>query len=325
VEFISNWTPLTDVTIANFETSNNATISKRDRLFATAHAEPYGGIVELRKGIEACVAYVIKPEFQSTSTKIFAFRDPYGKATPIPLLVLPDGTVPVYIEQENSQPHTRSDSDDCGIDQDGQTLAAASLPYGRSLQVTENAIHLLGSATAHSMFPESRASELAAGSIIVLAAVSTDLHLLLTVVSSSEGFRLHGAIIESEVNSFLLEQISQPLSLEYDPTCIGIFRVETSAIITIGAADGALHVYEIRPDHIFVHLLTHRFPATSEDSSPVCESTVLLTNRSAYNNSPDLVLLCGLRDGGVQCLELEVTTDQKDGISERTPVDVFTG
>ncbi|KAL4810760.1 mono-functional DNA-alkylating methyl methanesulfonate N-term-domain-containing protein [Aspergillus unguis] len=307
VQRFMNWSPVTDSAIVKpSASSSNATENiAGDRLFVcSASTYGQGAVVELRHGVEAQIGLVVSLDELTGSRDIWILPDSANGGV-FMLTSDPVSTTALYLPADFNEEISAIDEADSGLDPYSPTLAAGYIEPGTLIQVTDRAI-LMG-ATINSV-PRSRC-DLASGQTVAAAAVHSAASLVVTAVRTHQEMHIHMRRVILTDTGVQLSDIAAPFSIDYEPVCMTIARLESAHFVFIGTGDGRVCVYLV--DGHFKLLLDQPITVDyDEDISLAVDSIAIIGNTKKPHNKT--ILLCGLRSGFLIIFDVTVNINHTE-------------
>jgi hypothetical protein len=307
-ERLPNWSPIMDLDIAQPTGAPGVPSSNRPSIYITSGRQPHGAVNELRIGCEAKVSLEadlsVADELYG-AYRLWALPDPFDSRSTYVFLTYPGATTTW---------HFSSDEEVTAVDIQAEchsaTLLAKLLHGNIMLQVTETSLTALlfladdGNPVAKVTAQIPNGSTVVAAdhddqSSAIVVALRTDSHVFLQLYSLDE--------------AGLFTTIAAPFQFPAyaDLTCLCLFRAHGKLFTLAGLRDGSLHLFGVHMLLGISTVATHSIGATtSTQSLPITESvTVLRTDDDEPTPSNHLVT-CGLRDGNLYTVELDLTGGQ---------------
>ncbi|KAF5860733.1 hypothetical protein ETB97_001174 [Aspergillus alliaceus] len=294
VQKFMSWTPVTDSVIVK-SLNQPSPLSEdvaSDRLFVcTASSFAQGAIVELRHGIEAQIGLVVSLEELSSTRDIWTMSTGTNGGV-IVLTSDPVSSLLLDLPADFDDEICAIDEADSGLDCGSQTLAAGCTDSGVIVQVTDKAIHL--GATTESIL--SSRFEYGHDQNIIVAAIDSPASLIVAAVRDQYGLRLHVKRLTPSGGQLNLSDVSDPLSINFEPVCISVETFDLGSLIFVGSDNGKIFLYNIDGESITFVSERPLDIAYSEDISKAIDS-VAIVHKAEEGSLKRFVLLCGLRSG----------------------------
>ena len=304
-DVISNWTPLMDM-IAVEGTRNKAAFfgpcatPGQMRFFAsTGRGSTHGTITEIRYGIRAIKKKTLNELHEHPGIDISQIWVLAGFNTGIfVLLSYPSHTSLIQIIESPDE----VDSTEYDIGEDARTIAAGMSAEGLIVQVTGHSV----TATV----PKADVKSLRRQERILAACVRRDRNndaqmALLMAIQMDHGMHLHQAYLGTEDGKIFYHAVGRPTPLDFEPVSVSLeyFGDETIAIVSTTVL--TLHVFRMDVRSNLVAIYEYAF----DGQFAICDSIAVLTMQS--NSSREHLILCGLRNGAVEVLSLNLKSRGK--------------
>ena len=319
IESIQNWSPIFDL-VCNL---NRRDLDRgRHSIVITSGRAPYGAITELRYGYEAKIGgYFLEQPELSSSTGLWNIehRSIHGVYL---ILSMPLQTSLLHISTDLSSVEVDFDDYNCGLDFANETIAAQNLSANNYVQITRKTITLLDLENESELFKRKFHEQIHPGSTISAALVELASGLIVTAIRTDDVHTLSLHKFTDSDDKVKLDEIGQTLNVRQEAICIASFEVRNRQYICVGTAAATVEIYCIDPNNGLVRILEHDITALSSAESHVkdldaiskiCESIVVLRYPCSEYSGPqdNIVIVCGLRNGYVYCLELESRGSQE--------------
>ena len=297
---ILNWAPIIDLTVSNRSRSIDESqspvastlgiIKSREQVFAgVGKGLRQGGVCEFRYGIPAI------------SRAELSLKD-LGSAGITALWALPvDKIVILVTDPERSYVFELSpDTDDSGgvsdvdlaaklgLDVGSRTVAAGRTVNGHIIQILERSIRI---STANGR--PSLIKELQENMIITAASIEGLIPCILIAVRFGDEYFLQLLVVDR-----LSLIIRFQISLSSEPSCILLQAVGDQLCAFVGSPDGFIRVFQTDGTQLSEHHFDGEFA--------ICDSIGLISKTADEGNN---LVLCGLRNGSLQILQLEHIND----------------
>lgn len=321
---ISDWTPTIDFVVAHV--SGDATgqlghagsmddsARTQKRIFApTGRGSNHGAITEVRFGIGATLLPDIV-EIERGLDQMWVLPDSSGAGIYF-LISYPTRTVTFTARPDDLM---QDEDDELQIDAETPTLAAALTDEGFIIQVTANTIR----ATKPGDSQRGLAINLKNEAILKATILRSENLgcLLLVAVKAAGKLSLRWAIIRTDEPEVSIQSLGQPHALETEPSCLSLHEIQGEAIALVGTLAENLLIFK-RNGSSLQQVHEHAF----EGDYPICNSIAMI------QNALRVWLVCGLRNGAVQTLLLNVAgngrltfVSQETVMMGNTPVSVIT-
>ncbi|KAF1992529.1 hypothetical protein K402DRAFT_8326 [Aulographum hederae CBS 113979] len=316
-----DWTPLMDVAITRMPATEPDALRQRSQIIATRGRQPQGGLTEMRIGYEAAVATTTPLDEPPNVTRLIALTSD-SEASLFLVVAFPDRTALILLNDEPRDSSLEiSYSHEYDMDLESTTLAAATLASGRALQITTKAIRILdrvqGQESEGQNFSpnQGRMLEVPASTTVTAAAVcvgptfsSLPGTSFAMTAQNAASHCLQLGEIRRNADGSEIEVLGEPSPINQTPTCISVSVVNTSCVIVLGTASGMVSLSHASPDLKLLPLLDKQIQPTSpQEPLPACESVLIL--QSQFGTIIEYLLVCGLRDGRLLTLEIELTLE----------------
>lgn len=312
IESISNWTPLTDLSVARL--SGVPMLSERDRcsILVANGSSPNGEISELRLGLESVVdhsfggmngctgMWVVDSGSQITEIDGASARQHYATL----VVTMPPETLVIQIlrTQCDNRGHMSGawedgdwrvkqipDEDelcDDGVMRDVETITACAWSEEFAVQITRDEIRFLRRPGLH------HCDSITFANPLLLAACKPGLPFVAVAFRESGNSYLDMLQLSPDGNFIKADSGDTRLQLDHDPTCVEMFEIQSAVCIFVSTF--GLNTYLLRVDdngklHSVMEGSMHN--ATPDNTRMVIDGAALL---SAGEN---LVLVCATRSG----------------------------
>ncbi|KAL5113983.1 hypothetical protein ACEQ8H_008129 [Pleosporales sp. CAS-2024a] len=265
VDTISNWTPLTDLSVARPAGSSALHEHDRSSIFVANGSSPHGEISELRQGLQSLVdhsfsgmtgctgLWVLDHGCQTVQLDGKAARQYYA----IFAVTMPPETLVIHISR--NQQHVRgeywgawedgvwrveqipNDSQplDDGIMRDMETITACPWTDDFAIQITRSEIRVLNRSNLH------QNNSMVCASPLLLAACKPGSPFVAIAFRESGSAYLQIVPIsqDGQIADALLQSARMPL--DHDPTCIEIFQVNGITFVLVGTFGSSMHILRL--------------------------------------------------------------------------------
>lgn len=341
-----NWSPINDFAVANVPidwqnagiaaTANNASKGQQ-RLFACSGRGEHGAISEIRYGVEASskISTVdLRDDLKNGVLGIWALHGFYGNIGEQDRQKerLKDATYvilshPLRTSVGLLEPDVDLIGDDMGLDLNSRTIAVGRTIGGLTIQITESSIRattlLLPVARNDKIFkeedtedgkpdksqfdaerPQSGYTYPFGDSRILAACIHTATENTIAVLATQRDEQFY-----LEFGSFATqyEPLDHRIPLHSQPSCLSLLETQNEILVLVGTLAGELEIY--LPGDIGSGLLTHATTIHHTFTGPfrICDSIATVARGTKKGVQP--LLVCGLRDGTVETLDLSKGVD----------------
>jgi len=316
---IPNWTPTIDFVAAHVSgdaTSQSGHTESMDgpartqkRIFApTGRGSIHGAITEVRFGIDASLLPDIV-EIESGLDQMWVLPEPSGTGIYF-LISYPTRTVTFTARPDDQM---QDEDEELQIDTEAPTLAAALTDDGFIVQVTATTIRV----TKPGKSQRGLAIDLENEAILkatILKSENLGCVLLVAVKTVGE-LSLRWAIIRTDEPEVFIQKLGQPYTLEAEPSCVSLQEIQGEVIAIVGTLAATLLVFKRN-----VSSLQQVHEHTFEGDYPICNSIAMVQNQ----NTLRFWLVCGLRNGIVQTLLLDISNMASNGQLTLAPQETVT-
>ena len=304
---IPNWAPSMDFVtaavippeaLASERTSPNMDVGPlRDRLFAGAgRGCIHGAVAELRFGLQARMGTAFDVG-ESGIFRLWTLPDVNGMGLYF-LLAHSSQSLLLHLSVDTSTV-TNEHDESTGLDLGSSTLAAGATPGGLILQVTERSIRATTVATEDARFIWNSEGK------IVAAAIEGETSSILTAVRTQDVIMVHmRRMAVSDTAAVILTEVGRPLTLQSEPTCLAVEKVEGTSFVFLGTAACTLQIFRMSLASGLTPLLEQALaPELGPGMFAVCESLTTATSEDGT------MLVCGLRNGSLQVFHVVLDPD----------------
>lgn len=315
IESISNWTPLTDLSVTRLLDSRGLLQRERSAIFVATGNSPHGEIAELRHGVQASIDHFFGGMTGCTELSILDFgslmteydgrqqKEHYATLA----ITLPLETIVVRVVR--TQPESRGPysgtwetktwstyqvpSNDIptedGIMRDEETISACHWSDRYSVQITRQGARIL-------LRPSLRqhANSITFDSPLLLAASASGIPF--SAVTYREAGSIYLEILPISTSASLERAKETRIQLAHDPTCIEIMELNGKAYVFVSVRESEITLFKVEDRRPPVCML-------SVASKQFCESAVVLLS------SGQPMLVCATRDGCLLNTLLTIHTD----------------
>ena len=313
IEYIQNWSPIFDL-VSNL---NRVGMDRgRRNIFITSGRAPYGAITELQYGYEAKIGgyFLEQPElFNSTGLWSIELKSMHGVYL---MLAMPLQTSLLHISTDLSSVDVDFDEYNCGLDFANETIAAQDLSINDYVQITRKTIILLDMESENGTLERKFHRQIHPESTISAALVERVSGLIVTAMRTDDVHTLSLHRFTDSNDQIQLDEIGQVLPIRREAICMASFDIRNHQYICVGTAAVTIEIYHIDPQTGLTPIMEHDIIMLSSAEnhvngldavSRICETIVVLRHRSECNELQDnTVIVCGLRNGYIYCLELEL-------------------
>jgi hypothetical protein len=325
VESISNWTPLTDISVTQLASPRAPDEHQRSAIFVANGNSPCGEISELRHGMQAIVddsfsgingcagIWVVDHGSQMAEIEGTKKRQHYATFA----ITLPPETLVIRVVRTQPESHAdfsgawehgtwdvfQTPIDDGPIEdgllRDGETISACPWSEELSIQITRQEARILHRRTLPLV------DALTFNSPLLLATTRTECPFVavafrdngcayLEMIQISDGSTFH------RTGNFRHE-------LSNDPTCIEILDIGGFPYVFVSTFDSKLLLFKFRYSQFTLVMESSWENITPGSSHKICESAAYLTS------GKQAVLVCAMRDGSLLSAQLDVKQVEQFG------------
>ena len=327
----------------------NNTPKGQQRLFACSGKGRHGAISEIRYGVEASKkidTVVDRNDFINGMLGIWALHGFYGNAveherpdkhlSDVTLIILSHPTrtclLQLWLKQDSDPGENEAgllDADvnllgqDLGLDLNSRTIAVGRTARGLTIQITENSIRatllplpievpdsgIKKEDTEDRKPDKNQRSQprylYSVEDSHILAACIHTINMNTIIVLAAE----RAGQFSLEFGTFAkgYQPLDQNISLQAQPSCLSLLAIENELLVLVGTTAGALEVYPL--DDVVSGLLNNATTIRHAFARPfgICDS--IATMARVTTNGAQPLLVCGLRDGTVETIELSKGAD----------------
>lgn len=303
---LTNWGPIADLVMEPQGSPNDPQrTAKRKGIFAAVGRQPYGGVAELRHGIEARIGTTLEDDTLSGAIRMWPMHDKSQKGLFF-LISFPNRTQVLRLYTDGTEPEYLEEGACSALDLDHETIVLERLGDGSVLQITDSAVCLAQPTVSeqpfhelykHTCMPEQKILAAAADvkSHVFATAVRTHAQVVLSVMSMADSGNL---------------KVTGTIVLEDDPSCMAIHALRNCVYVFVGTAKGLLKLIYQADDGSLNHVSSYNLGGTEFDAvRHACESIAVLHNATASILNRAYRVLCGLRNGKLHVLEMFVRSD----------------
>jgi hypothetical protein len=311
VESISNWTPLTDISVTRLPGVRTPYERNRDSIFVSNGASPHGEISELRYGVQASVensfggmngcvglwAIDHGSQVVDDGTRTQRHYATFAVTLPLETVLIrmvhtqdnvradfsgawEDGT------WEEEQIHIGDESVHDGVMRDTETISACAWDDDFAIQITRNEIRSLSRPTLHGIH------SIAYDCSLLRATCKPGFPFIAVAFRESGNIYLEMAQVSDDG---MLAKASSPkarMRLDYDPTCIELFEIADCSYVFVSTFNLKIFMLRVEENGTLVAMVEDTLQSAAIDGTRMLlESAVLLSTR----NGP--VLVCATRNG----------------------------
>ena len=335
-DIIPNWTPINDFAVANVPidrqnagiaaAANNA-LRGQQRLFACSGRGKHGAISEMRYGVEArkkMGTVGLGDELKNGVLGIWALHGFYGNMGKDVTYIILSHAQRTYLLRLTLEKDPELVSDDVGLDSNARTIAAGCTTRGLTIQITETSIRATSLPLPNdkkikeedsedrkpdqSRFDAEGSQQRYAypfrDSRVLAACIHTVTDNIIAVLATQRDGRFY---LEFGNFTTAYQPLDQRISLQAQPSCLSVLEIEGEVLVLVGTLAGKLEVYlpgDIASGHLTPAKTIHH---TFAGPFGICDS--IATIARATNERVQPLLVCGLRDGTVENLNLSKRGD----------------
>lgn len=325
VESVPNWTPVTDLFVANLSGARAPNERDRPAIFVANGNTPHGGISELRFGLQASVDGSFSGIKGCTGLWIVDYGSQIvqvqGKSAVqhyvLFLMTLPPESLLIRVIRTQPESHgdfpgawedgiwdvtqmpTEDEPAEDAVSRDDETISACLWSEHFVLQVTRKDARILHRTTLN------LSNTASFGSPLLLAASSP--YFPFVAVTFRDNGKTCLEIIHVLPDGKFAHDMHKPRrELGVDATCLELFEVAGSPYVFIGTLDSKIALFRISIEGELCIMLESTLSQTLTDMSRmVCESAVLLVNGEHH------LLVCATRDGFLLSSPLRIPIESK--------------
>ncbi|KAF2456146.1 mono-functional DNA-alkylating methyl methanesulfonate N-term-domain-containing protein, partial [Lineolata rhizophorae] len=304
IELFPNWTPVLDFAVPKRLGTKNST-AHDSSLFVTSGRDPYGAISELRRGLQARLGIEYFDESFSTATDMWTIPDCDGNGL---FVILPTAirTNVFHIQIDDFALSSASEHYNCALRLEDPTIALSALGWGYLVQVTPKTIAIHRASNDDVLLEQYCYQDLPEDVTCVAATVEPDLSLLATALRKGDEVQVQLGKLEVNSKGAELGEAGEPFSLPEDPTCMGIFHLQTGPYLYAGLTNGLVLMWKILDDRSLQLAIDQTFETSAiPEVDDICETMCLLRSESfAEDSEHEHLMLCGLRNGRILAVPL---------------------
>jgi hypothetical protein len=303
-ERLPNWSPIMDLDVAQPSGPPGVTSSNRPSIFITSGRQPHGAVTELRIGCEAKVsleADVSVADELAGAYGLWAFPDPFDSYSTYIFLSYPGATTTWHFSSEQEVTPV-----DIKAECNSATLLASMVKEKIILQVTETSLATLPFLASDGTAVEGSRAELPVGSTVVGADFDERFLAVVVAIRTDDQVKLCLYYL-TDSGSITAVDISFAFTSNADLTCLCLFAANEKLFAIAGLRDGSLHLFQVNRESGLSRLAVHDIGAVaSTQAHPIGESIMVLMAYGDGINSSSYLVTCGLRDGNLYTVELNV-------------------
>jgi hypothetical protein len=299
---LPNWASSIDMVVSKLPQSHSRSSRTRDAVIVTSGREPYGNITELRNGLEARAATYFELEALKGTTGAWVLPN-ISTGSVLMLLSTPASTRVIDFSPDLGEVDVLDEHDTTVMALDQRTIVAAMLDNGHLVQISERSICTTANLTAN--FEDRSRWEADDGKSIIAATIEPSLNCAM-IIRRGDGyseivvFRHHALTTDQESDDSVdgLHQLPDSGKLREEPLCLATTVYQERIVGVFATVEGNLELFKL--DHgtsSKVAILDSL--RIVEDKQSLCDHVVLLQAPSASDASHGLLAVCGLRDGRV--------------------------
>ena len=321
LELIPNWAPTADLMLSKVPRSVEEHERTRCGIFTTSGRSPYGGISELRHGLDARLGVVFESEEFSSVTGMW----------PLPIrtvnglffiLSFPLRSALLHLSGNASDMEPNYDEANCGIHFASETLLASVIPGDKIVQICRRSIAIVsprkvGSEDDRMTLQRECFESMPLNVTISAAAVEADSGVILTAFRDDVENSYQLAQLIADIDGARVIKVGNAADLAQEGTCVWLSRMEGELVAFVGTMNGKVQIFQIDEKQGLIPLIDHIIFSqefqTSETPRPLagspipCESVVIL--RAPQTKDPtrtEYIMVCGLRNGNLYTVELNL-------------------
>lgn len=295
IEFIPNWSSITDVISATQLHANRHQSAHTDSVLVTCGRQPYGVVTEIRRGLEGRISAAISLGILSGIVDIWAVPD-RSMGSIVVVLSSPLTTRLLRIDGDCEDLVDIDDS--TAFDLTKPTLMAGITSSGQLVQVTSHGFCVTGSIRGN--FEDTIRKHSDSSATILAAVLLGDENILITVDSDDSECNICCYTLSSVDNEPGIN-LRASTRLGCNAICVAAVKGDDGILAFAATVDGTIDVmFSNGTDHTSV-VHTAELPKSSaaSDASSVCDSIAILQAKPDQELSDALLLVCGLRDGRI--------------------------
>jgi hypothetical protein len=297
-EHVHNWATVTDMVAAGQRRIDGPASRDAESILVTSGRHPYGSITELRKGLEARLLAYTEIDDLKTFTDIWALPDPSGSIMIV--LSSPSATKFFAIAPDEGLEEI---ADTSTVDTDNRTLAIDFLAEGWMAQVSAQKLCLTNKSNATSW-----QRNVGDGPQSLVAATFERRSLaLVTIERGGETHEVHCTWLRSLQTG--KSDLTSTFPLSREPINVAASTVATGLLAGVSTADGGVTiiVFQDALNHPISHSIMIPFTG---DQANICDSLTFFQRPVPDDAAPEILLLCGLRDGRMITYGIHLGSDQ---------------
>ncbi|KXT14232.1 hypothetical protein AC579_7541 [Pseudocercospora musae] len=296
IEVLPNWASVTDMVCTHVLHSGRSRNQDQDSILVTSGKQPFGNVTDIRRGVEARLSVFLELEGLRTVTDVWVLPDLSLGATII-VLSSPDSTrlLAAGADFESLEEIAYGSAFDSHL----RTLAAGLTSSGHLVQITERTI--CASTAAQTNFEDTSKHSLPEDhSIVASWVIPSD-----SVVVNAERQEGGHAIACYHITSTDTDRTIHPgptLRIPYEPLDITAVSYHGSILTLTATNDGKIAL---------VYFPQGSAPLCyAKDLSSASEDTAICDNVSILEANDQLLAVCGLRDGRVVGIEVDLDAEE---------------
>lgn len=312
VDSISNWTPLTDLSVAS--PSGGPMLQERDRhsIFVANGSSPHGEISELRRGLQSLIDHSFSGMTGCTGLWVVDHGsqtlDLDGRMTrqhyAILIITMPPETLLIRIVRTQSEirgdfsgawedgawkvdqiPNDDEPTED-GVMRDMETITACPWTEKLAIQITRDEVRILYRPNLQ------KSDSFSCTSSILLAACRPGFPFV--AITFRKSGRTYLEVLCISLDGHFVKTASQHsrFLLDHDPTCIELFKVDGTMCVLVGTFGSTIYFVKVdEKGNIHAMLEDTLRSAENDDVRMVLESASLLSTKDQQT------LVCATRNG----------------------------
>jgi hypothetical protein len=294
-ELVHNWASVTDMVAAGHRRVGRDPSRDAESILVTSGRHPFGSITELRKGLEARLLAFTEIDDLKTFTDIWALPDSSGSV--LVVLSSPSATKFFAIAPDES---IEEIADSSTFDTDNRTLAIDLLAEGWVAQLSTQKLCLTNKSDATSWQRDLKSRSL------VAATFECQTLALVTVERGGEAHEVRCTWLRSLQTG--KSDLTSSSSLACEPINVAASAVATGLLAGVSTTDGSVTIFVFQD--ALSPPISHRTQIPSSgDQTNICDSLAFFQRSIAEEADPEILLVCGLRDGRIITYGIHLDSD----------------
>jgi Mono-functional DNA-alkylating methyl methanesulfonate N-term len=300
-QILPNISPVHDMLTINSHDHNGSKAlrdpDRQERIFVcSGRGTGHTAVSEIRYGLEAQIGFTADYNDLSSVSQVWTLPDTEnGRLVFLISHAQYSTAMSLYLADLELEV---ADSESCrGIDLTTPTIAAAMLPGGLIVQITQAAVNV----TAFS--PNAPAISNSYPSRIVAAVIISKLRMLAMGFEGSTGFEIRLFRVSSNDSTIKVEQLGEAIETSQAPTALSSAENGPTQLLLVGTVSGLLLIISLEEVAGLKLVAEHSLTSLLKCPEP-CTITSLAILKGA--GGVERGILCGLRTGSLVCLTMKM-------------------